>query len=205
MTDVENREVVALHGTAGNKEILYLQFKSILPVLHNLRYKVIYHEGHRIITNRYHPRVIEMKNLFGVHHVFREYCHTTACCFSCFQSALTKWDETRKGSPSVLCGFSQGALYAVHLAQKRCRDSKLILFCPPFTQEIEESLDLSRPLSNPCLIIAGSTDTIVPRDQVERLMHHFKNAQCIFHDGGHVPNPGDVRVNDAISDFLTTH
>ena len=198
------RRIAFLHGTAGNAAIAQQQMAALAQRYPQLDIVVV--EGARIMTDATHPRVAEMRAIFGQEQVLREYARgssSDATHYDEVDAALRHVEEqlAKLGEVHVLAGFSQGAIIAAMVAARAVAHvsevrppAKLLLACPPALTRVREhaSACLGEPVAIDAVVVGGRTDEIVPN--ARGVCDAFEHARYFEHASGHQPLPvGDER------------
>lgn len=209
--------IICLHGTACNNQVLENQLRPLTQSW-GPKVNLTFIEGHRHITNVFHPTAKEIKQVFNTPN-HKEYLETHPCdkeakLYGMFDSGIHNFElklkaaTDEKGPADALIGFSQGALFATLVAARALKREDapspfkcLVLLNPPNPASLKERApDLfTAPIGIPALICKGATDAVVNCERTwekgifddgpELYRPIFETTEYTSHPDGHQPMP----------------
>ena len=221
--------VCLFHGTAGNETIVRFQMKKFIDQYKD-EFDISVVEAPRCMTNNFHPRVRDMRPIFGKHVILREWLESSMQGSTDYAKAawgMLRTDERLQKlnkKVDVIVGFSAGAQMAALMAARSMIEPKshppfraIVMLCPPVPKDFleggqneEDTLQyFQEPLEIPVLITHATGDEIVGQEGADEFAKLFKAPERYSHEGDHRPFPEDddsaQKLCAKIKDFIDIH
>jgi len=221
--------VALFHGTAGNETIIRFQMKRFID-LYKDEFDISVVEAPRCMINNFHPRVREMRPIFGKHVILREWLEssmTEALTYSKAAWGMQRTDERLKKldkKVDFVIGFSAGAQMASLMAARQMVEPRshapfrgIVMLCPPVPRsflagginEADTAAYFAEPLDIPVFMTHAEKDDIVGREGADEFAKLFSNVDRASHAEDHRPLPEASDAQDRlcmqIREFIRKH